>query len=242
MFSTDDALMDLTQSQTINLASGGELLEDENLQNYDSLLPGGARGMILDDGSAHASRSHTNKWGGSTLLSTDSNMNLNVKSTTTSAAIPCSDLGFENFLANLAKLNDSSTKAGITRNTPSTTPFVGSMDQSKTQRPDIDKENQVPKSLNGAKQIGDSFHRRVFCPEGNISMDMTKAHTGHILGVDDDDDSDDPFQCLFPTQDMYTQSDKRISQMTGMTEQQHSAKIQGMKCLTLQFLNYDTSN
>ncbi|XP_061563268.1 uncharacterized protein knl1 [Cololabis saira] len=219
MFSTDDALMDMTHSHTINIASDAELLGDKSLHSYNILCPGSERG--LDDGSADMAQSHPlNKKSGSAPVSADRHVDLNAKRTTVSAALPCLDLEFEDFLASLSKPSGASTQAG-TRNTPFATPSSvqtnSSMDQSKTQGPDIDKENQVPKSLNRTK-IGQSFHRSVLCPEDDVGMDMTAAHTGCILGAGDDD----PFQCPFPNQDMHAQSDKRVSQMAEVKGQRSS--------------------
>ncbi|KAM6915048.1 uncharacterized protein FYW49_009935 [Xenentodon cancila] len=220
MFSTDDAVMDMTHSHTINIASDAELIGDKSLHSYDVSCPERERGM--DDGSADLSQSYPiNKSSGSAPVSADRQVDLNAKRTIISATLPCLDPEFENFLANLSKPSGTSTKAG-TRNTPFVTPpsveTNSSMDQSKTRGPDIDKENHVPRSLSGTKTIGQSFHRSTLCPEDDVSMDMTAAHTGGILGAGDDD----PFQCLFPSQDMYVQSEKRVSQRAEVKGQRSS--------------------
>ncbi|KAM6906808.1 uncharacterized protein PEZ65_017961 [Lycodopsis pacificus] len=56
-------------------------------------------------------------------------------------------------------------------------------------------------SLNTSRASGESFDGGTVCPEEDVSMDMTEAQTGRIRGPTG---SNDPFQFLFPTQDMYT--------------------------------------
>ncbi|XP_061560667.1 kinetochore scaffold 1 isoform X5 [Phycodurus eques] len=102
------------------------------------------------------------------------------------------------------------------------------MSQIKTQKVDVNKENQTPtsvysemgKSPNNARNIGLSQ-----------DMDLTVTHTSHITGLTDD--ADDPFQCLFPTQEMYSQSDtalqaihntKTLQKQTGMTPGLYNTK------------------
>ncbi|XP_070782456.1 outer kinetochore KNL1 complex subunit KNL1 [Enoplosus armatus] len=57
-------------------------------------------------------------------------------------------------------------------------------------------------------------------------MDMTEAQTGRIQGFTDDDDDDDAFQCLFPTQEMYSHFDNtpRVSQTAEKNKRQQSSK------------------
>ncbi|XP_047430374.1 uncharacterized protein knl1 isoform X2 [Mugil cephalus] len=83
--------------------------------------------------------------------------------------------------------------------------------QNKTQRAVVDKENLAPQPRNTTRKIRESSYGGPLCPGDETNMDMTEAQTGRILGVDDDDD---PFQCLFPTQEMYAHADKRASQTT----------------------------
>ncbi|KAG7222700.1 hypothetical protein INR49_026309 [Caranx melampygus] len=54
--------------------------------------------------------------------------------------------------------------------------------------------------------------------KADVSMDMTEAQTGRILGFTNEDD---PFQCLLPPQGMYAQSDIRVSQTTEMMKTKH---------------------
>ncbi|XP_072219003.1 uncharacterized protein [Leuresthes tenuis] len=226
MFSSEDALMDMTHSHTINIGSDAELLGDTS-QNCDFLLAGRERRVAVDDGSTDMSLSHIgNMTSGSVSLSTGRNADLSrVEKKNVSAKVPCLDPGFENFLASISKPSSSSSNAVITKMTP----FAGtwsedtnvSLGLNKTHKDDVDKENQVPKSLNTTKKIGGSFNGSAFCPQDDVSMDITEAQTGRILGMIDDD----PFQCLFPTQDMYGHSDKRASQMTEIKRQPSSEAL-----------------
>ncbi|KAM4522447.1 uncharacterized protein knl1 [Odontesthes bonariensis] len=226
VFSSEDAVMDMTHSHTINIGNDAGLLGDTS-QNYDFLLTGRERRVALDDGSTDVSLSHIgNMASGSISLSTGRNADLSrVEKKNVPAKVPCLDPGFENFLASLSKPSGSSSNAVITKMAP----FAGSSSEdtnvslglNKTHIDDVDKENQVPKSLNTTKKIGESLNGSAFCPQNDVSMDMTEAQTGRILGIIDDD----PFQCLFPTQDMYAHSDKRASQMTEIKRQPSSETL-----------------
>lgn len=55
-----------------------------------------------------------------------------------------------------------------------------------------------------------------FGTEADISMDMTEAQTGRIIGMMDTDDS---LQCLFPSQDMYPQSGSVMKAEVTLQEQ-----------------------
>ncbi|XP_023270916.1 kinetochore scaffold 1 isoform X2 [Seriola lalandi dorsalis] len=216
MFSTDEAFMDMTHSHTINIASDATIA-DISLQNYDALPTGGEKTVMFTagDASMDMTLSRTfNMTNVSVSLPTGRNMDL-------SSSVPGLDPGFENFLASLSK--------------PSATVETNnSLANIKTQKAVVDKENQVPpsvsamrkKSQNASMRTGESSDGSVLCPEVNVSMDMTEAQTGRILGVTDDDD---PFQCLFPTEDMYAHSKKRVSQTTEMmkTKQLQSSKTLG---------------
>ncbi|XP_044025456.1 kinetochore scaffold 1 isoform X2 [Siniperca chuatsi] len=240
MFSTDDAFMDMTHSHTINIAGDADLLADISLQNYNILPSSGEKTVMFtaDDGSMDMTLSHTlNMLSGSTSLPTSRNMDLSVEKGNISSSVPCLDPGFENFLASLSKPGGPSVNPVITRMTPptggSSEETNGSLAQIKTQRADVDKENQAPtsvsavmeKSLNTSRKIGESSYGSALYPEGDLSMGMTEAQTGRIQGfTDDDDDDDDPFQCLFPTQEMYSHLDNRVSQTAQKTKQQQSSK------------------
>ncbi|XP_033504979.2 uncharacterized protein knl1 [Epinephelus lanceolatus] len=235
MFSTDDAFMDMTHSHTINIANDAELLADISLHNYDALPTRGEKTVMFtaNDGCIDKIPS-----GGSVSLPTSRNMDLSVEKINISSSVPSFDPGFENFLASLSKPSGPSVNPVITRMTPpaglSSEETSCSLAQNKTQRAVVDKENQAPtsvsavmeKSLNTSRKIGELSYGSALCSKDNVSMDMTEAHTGRILGLtdDDDDDDDDVFQCLIPTQKMRSHLDNRVPQTAEKTKQQQSGK------------------
>lgn len=193
MFSTDDAVMDLTQSHTINIANDADLLGD--VPHHNILLTRGERRAAVDDvrRSADTSQSaslssHRNK---------DSELLL--------------DPDFENFLASLSKPSSSSTVKTVASTEPSA-------EETKSETQTVNKENQVPPSLKSRRSVGESLDRSVFWP-ADVNNHLTEArteHTGRGGGDDDDDDCENPFQCLFPTQDMYAHCDSTSSQTSAM--------------------------
>ncbi|XP_068564539.1 kinetochore scaffold 1 [Cebidichthys violaceus] len=224
MFSTDDAFLDMTHSHTINIANDAALVADISLQNYDSLPARGENRVKLtaSDGAMDMSLSH-NANTGTVSVPTSRNMDLRVEKRNKSSPAPTLDAGFENFLSSLSKPSDPGVittlaPAASSERTNCSTARI------KTQRADVDKENQAPtsvsavmeKSLNSSKKIGAFSHGSALCPEEDLSMDMTEAQTGRILGLTDDED---PFQCLFPTQEMYSHHDSRVSQTKEKKEQ-----------------------
>ncbi|XP_040921109.1 uncharacterized protein knl1 isoform X2 [Toxotes jaculatrix] len=227
MFSTDDAFMDMTHSHTINIVNDAEMLEDISLQNYHVLPTGGEKTVMFtaDDGSMDMTLSHTvNMTNGSASLPSGRNMDLSTEKRNISSTVPSLDPGFENFLASLSKPSGSSSLATVEK--------TSCLAHVKTQQTDVNKENQVPtsvsakmeKSLNTSRKTGESSYGSVLHPEP--STNMTEAQTGRTVGFTDEND---PFQCLFPTQDMYAHSDKRVSQTveTMKTKKQQSSKTLG---------------
>ncbi|XP_029352178.1 kinetochore scaffold 1 [Echeneis naucrates] len=229
IFSTDDAFMDVTHSHTINIASDASIA-DISLRNFDVLPTGGEKAVMFaaGDASMDTPLSRTiNMTKVSVSLPTGRNVESSVEKRNLASSIPSLDPGFGNFLASLSKPSGPTSSA--TTETNRTTGHI------KTQNADLDKENQIPsqvsamtkKSLNTSGRTRESFHGSVLCPEVDVSMDMTEAQTGLILGHTDDDD--DPFRCLFPTQDMYAHSERRASETTEVlkTKQQQSDKMLG---------------
>uniref|UniRef100_A0A3Q3KAG7 Knl1 C-terminal RWD domain-containing protein n=1 Tax=Monopterus albus TaxID=43700 RepID=A0A3Q3KAG7_MONAL len=236
MFSADDVFLDLTHSHTINIATDAELLADIPHQNDDVLPTDGEKLMFTaDNRSMDVTRSHTvNMTSGSVLLPTGRKMDISVEKKNVSSLLPCLDPEFANFIASLSKPCDPSINLMVTKVTPACSEETNSsLAPVKTKRPDVDKENQVPtfimrKSLNRSRKTGDSSYGSALCSDDGVSKDVTEAQTGHILGSTDDDDydDDDPFQCLFPTQEMYSQYGKRVSQTAEMlkAKQQQCSK------------------
>lgn len=95
---------------------------------------------------------------------------------------PLFELDFENFLASLSKPSSSDRMAAPETTSPTHVD---------------DKENQVPNSTRSSRRVLEALSVQVDLTEGTLGG-------GH--------EEDDPFQCLFPTQDMYAQRDRRSSQ------------------------------
>lgn len=118
------------------------------------------------------------------------------------------DPGFKSFLASLSKPSDPSVNPVIKRvihptaaSSKVTINTNSSLSQLKTPRADVGKDNR---SLNTRRGFGESFDGGAVCPEDDVSMNMTEALTGNIIGTTG---SDDPFQFLCPTQDMHPHSE-----------------------------------
>lgn len=139
VFTAGDEFMDMTQSHTVNIASG-------------SLAPSKQKVDI-----ALSLEERKRETCGPPGLSASG-----------------SDRGFNNFLASLSKTS-----------APSGNPVIARV---------------VPPTAASTRSFGESFNGGAICPENDVSMDMTEAHTGRIVGLTG---SDDPFKFLFPTQDMY---------------------------------------
>ncbi|KAM7367656.1 hypothetical protein PAMP_013941 [Pampus punctatissimus] len=225
LMTTNDAVMDMTHSHTINIAN------DEEGTIFSS---SGGKIMMFsaDDASMDMTASHAvNMTTGSELLSTGRNMDISL-----SSSVPGLDPGFKNFLASLSKPSGSSVNPVITRMTPTagassdaTVDTNISLAKMKTQWAEVDKENQASSvmemSQNKPRNIVESSYGGALCPEDDISMDMTETQTGRIVGFADDDD---PFHCLFSTQEMYSHSDRVAKSAENLkTSQQQSSKTQG---------------
>ncbi|CAK6975982.1 uncharacterized protein knl1 isoform X7 [Scomber scombrus] len=163
MLFSDDADMDMTHSHTINIANDKELLGDKTMM------------FTADNASMDMTQSHTvNLTSGPESLSTGRNMDISL-----SSSVPGLDPGFKSFLASLSKPSGSSVNPVITRMTP--TPGASSnsaLAKVKTQRADVDKENQAPTSsiMERSQNKPRTSYGGALCPE-----DMTKAQTGRIF-------------------------------------------------------------
>lgn len=157
MFSAGDEFMDMTQSHTVNITSGALAPPIQNRTH----------GKIDNASSLQERRRAT-------------------------CGLPRSsanglDLGFKDFLTNLSKSAPGGNPE-IARVVPPTTASSkeavdtnGCLSLLKT---DVHKEKQ---SLNTTTSIGDSLNGGALSPENDVSMDMTEAQTGYIVGWDDDD-------------------------------------------------------
>ncbi|XP_047244572.1 kinetochore scaffold 1 [Girardinichthys multiradiatus] len=225
VFSTDDAVMDITHSHTININMDAELLEDSSHQIYN-LLPSEGDGNVTDV-FTDVPPSHSIQATNLSSLLTDKKVDSSLERRTISTTLPLLDPGFKNFLSSLSTPSAPSTNTvltGMKLLTGSSSDETKSpLGQSETQSSYVDKENQVPKPLSSRK-TGEALRGSASGPEYDVSMDMTKAQTGCILAADDDDD--DPFQCLFPTQEMYEKFERRAPQAREMKKQQSCKSLE----------------
>ncbi|XP_061610555.1 kinetochore scaffold 1 isoform X3 [Phyllopteryx taeniolatus] len=219
MYCEDDGFMEMTQSHTINIANNEGCLVDSPQKNRTTLLSCGKKTVMssADSKSLDMSlRYNANVARGLQAPSAGRVTDFRVTS-----SLPSFDPSFNNLLCSLSESHGSNVKL-------SEATLETNMSQIKTQKVDVNKENQTPtsvysemgKSPNNARNIGLSQ-----------DMDLTVTHTSHITGLTDD--ADDPFQCLFPTQEMYSQSDtalqaihntKTLQKQTGMTPGSYNTK------------------
>lgn len=193
MFSTEDAFMDMTHSQTINIDNGTEVLADISLQNYE-ILPTSRDKTVMftaDDGSMDMTQSHTvNIASGPGSLPASKSMDLNTEKRNMSSSLSSLDPGFENFLSSLFKTSGPSVNPGISRMSSdgaSSDQTNRSLAQNKTQRVDVDKENQIPtslptvieKSLNIHTKTDQSSHGKLFHPKSDVTLGHVANITSH---------------------------------------------------------------
>lgn len=170
MFSAGDEFMNMTQSHTVNIASS--LLPPPN-QN--------TRGKMDNASSLEERKRETCGAPGSSANALDP--------------------GFEDFLSSLSKPGASSGNPAIARTVPSAA--ASSKETVDTNSSLSQLQSNVGKgsqSLITSRIFVPPLNDFSICPENDVSMDMTEAQTGRIIGLSA---SDDPFQFLFPTQDMY---------------------------------------
>ncbi|KAM8832618.1 uncharacterized protein knl1 isoform 2-T2 [Spinachia spinachia] len=211
VFSTDDAFLDMTQSHTINIDAG--LVADISFPNYDSLPARGRRRGTLtaSDGTTDFPAR---------------NMDAGAQKGNISSA-PILDPEFQKFLASFSKPSEASVYPVIPPMTPAASSgrTKRSMAQGNTQTADVDKENQALTSVSfvmeeshrTARKSGGLAHGRVIRPEDDVSTGLNRAQAGGTLGFAEDEDA---FQCLFPTQEMYSQLENRAPHTEEETHQQ----------------------
>uniref|UniRef100_A0A1A8TY50 Cancer susceptibility candidate 5 n=1 Tax=Nothobranchius furzeri TaxID=105023 RepID=A0A1A8TY50_NOTFU len=187
VFSTEDADMDMTCSHTINITGDAGTLKMQT--HHDIFHTLGERRVVSDGVFADVSLSHTAATSSLPAMLFSGQKNDSSLVTNIPFVIP----DFENIHTSLSKPSGFSSR----------TPLTGSSseDTKSTGQTAIDKENQIPTLLSCSR------NRSTSCPEDE-GLGMAVAP-----GVDDEED-DDPFQCLFPAQDMYAHSDKRSSTVT----------------------------
>lgn len=153
MFSAGDEFMDMTQSHTVNIASGSLAPSIHN------------RGKIESTSSLTERRSETRDLPGSSANDLAS--------------------GFKNFLTSLSKSTPGENAGSALMVPPTAALFKEAVDtniclsQPKT---DVCKQ-----PLNTTRSFGGLLNGGAVSPENDVSMDMTEAQTGHIIGWDDGD-------------------------------------------------------
>lgn len=241
MFHSDDAFMDMTNCNTIDIDNDSVFLKNPLHQNSDGLPTCGEKTLMFSgaDASMDLTLNHTLNMTCSRDSLPTGNVDLSVEKKNRSSALPDLDVRFKNFLANLSKSactvnpmiakispisGPSSEKTGATN---------ASLGHLQTQSAVLDKENQAPhsvvtvgeKSLNASKKFGESFNHSIVGPHNEMSMDITEVRTGWITGLTDEDN---PFQCLFPTQKMYAETENRSQTANNLkTSQLESSKTLG---------------
>ncbi|XP_077590645.1 uncharacterized protein knl1 [Stigmatopora nigra] len=194
VFSEDDVFMDMTQSHTINITHNGLLDASQSHPN-----------TLNSCGNKTSAKRETILMGLSHNMSTGGITDFKVTSSVSASKASSNNL--------LSLSKSSGSNVTLLETSHSQIPQI------KSQRVDLNKENQAP-----------SF--QVYLEKeksGHNGMDIT---TTHAELEDDDDDDDDPFRCLIPSQKMYSQSDivsqsrhapktphKQTSMMEGLSNQ-----------------------
>ncbi|XP_034055005.1 uncharacterized protein LOC117534863 [Gymnodraco acuticeps] len=115
------------------------------------------------------------------------------------------DLGFKNFPSIVSKVGTPSDNPAIARmvlsSAASSRETVNANSSLSERKSYVGKENQ---SQITSRSFGKSFNGGTICAENDGSMDMTEAQTGHITGPTG---SEEPFQFMFPSHYMYTNSE-----------------------------------
>uniref|UniRef100_A0A1A8QZR6 Cancer susceptibility candidate 5 n=2 Tax=Nothobranchius rachovii TaxID=451742 RepID=A0A1A8QZR6_9TELE len=211
VFSTEDADMGETCSHTINFTGDVETLKTQT--HHDIFHTVGERRVVSDGMFADVSLSHTAATSSlpAVLFSGQK------KDSSLVTKIPFVIPDFENIPASLSKPSGFSSRTPLTGSSSEDTKSKG--------QTAIDKENQIPTLLSCSR------NRSASCPEDEgLGMAVDP-------GVVDEEDDDDPFQCLFSAQDMYAHSDKRSSTVTekkpeGSCERSGSVELIGSASFT----------
>lgn len=155
MFSADDAFMDITHSQTINISNNAELLTDASRQSND-VFPTKEINMSF------------NADNGTATLSTGRSMGPNSDITIISPTVPSLDPGFENFLAGLFKSNGPHSKT--------TEVIVAGRSSEETRKAEVDEENQAPQSVRAAMEGSSDASRKMNRPlYGSLMTESVEA-------------------------------------------------------------------
>lgn len=173
LFGADDAIMDMTQSHSVHLATDAEFFTDISVHNETSSKEK-TQIFAADDGSVDLTFSHTSKM--AIVPGFQASLEANLENKKTPSSLACLDTDFENFLASLFKSSSSSSNPEEIRATNSAKSSLKETNTShllsKIPKSHVDKENQPPahlieKSFNASRERGPS--------PGNGTMDLTKA-------------------------------------------------------------------
>lgn len=181
MFSTEDAFMDMTHSQTVNISRNAEYLTDTSLQSCDMFPTKEMKVFDSDIGAVGLTPKTTESMlFGSTPLPASRSSDPNPAIRSICSTVPSLDPGFENFLAGLFKSNGPPSKnAEFT---------IAGTSSEETQETEVDKENQAPQSV-----------RAVMEGSLNASRKMdTSLYGSMTTEVFPDDDCS-----LFPTKEVF---------------------------------------
>lgn len=163
MFSAHDAFMDMTQSQTINIANNAELLTDTSLQSND-VFPTKEINMFFDADNGVMGVTPKN----TAPLPTSQRTGPNSDITSMSSMVPSLDPGFENFLAGLFKSYGPHSKtAEVT---------IAGRSSEETQKSEVDEENQAPQSVRAVMEGSVNASRKVDTPHyGGLMTESVEA-------------------------------------------------------------------
>lgn len=196
MFHAHDAFMDMTHSQTLNIAYNAELLTDASLQSDDVLITKEAN-MFFDADNGAMGATPKNPAPLATSRSTGPNSDYSSLSST----VPGLDPGFENFIAGLFKSNGPDSK---TTEVP-----VAGRSSEETQKAEVDGENQAPQSVRAATEGALSAPRKTDAPlYGSLMTDSAEA-------VPDDVSSSFPTKEFFPRLDRTSLPKQQQQQSSG---------------------------
>lgn len=134
MFSAEDALMDMTHGQTINITHNAELLTDMSIRSHD-ISPAKEINIFFDADNGVMGVTSKN----TAPLPTSQSMGPNSDITSTSSTVPSLDPGFEDFLVGIFKSDGPHSKT--------TEVTVADRSSQETQKAEVDEKNQAPQSV-----------------------------------------------------------------------------------------------
>lgn len=185
MFSAEDAFMDMTHSQTINISRNADHLTDASLQGCDA-FPAKERNVLFhaDSGAMGVTPKTNESIFGSKPLPTSRSADPMLDIRSICSKVPSLDPGFENFLAGLFKSNSpASTDAEVS---------VADTTSEETLKTGVDKENQAPQPVRAVTEGSlNASRKRDLSRYGSV---MTEA----VHAVPDDDCSSFPTKEFFP--------------------------------------------